>query len=108
MYQIEFFKTPSGKDPIKEFILSLPPDQQAKSFSCLDLLMEYGYQLRSPHSKKLSGYQNLFELRTSGSSPVRFIYTINKNIYLILNAFVKKTNKTPKQEIYLALKRIPN
>ena len=107
MYQVEFFKTPSGKDPIKDFILSLPKDKKAKAFSCLDLLMEYGHELRQPHSKKLSDYKNLFELRTSGSSPIRFIYIVNKGVFIILNVFSKKTNKTPLKEINLALNRIP-
>ncbi len=74
----------------------------------INLLEEYGHLLRPPHSKKMTGYGNFYELRTSGTSPVRLFYTIHNNIFYIIHGFIKKTNKTPKKEINLAIKRIDN
>ena len=106
MWQVDFYTTNSGKSPIIDFIDHLQASQKAKISRCIDLLEEYGPQTKEPHSKKLSGYTNLFELRSSGSSPVRLLYSCLPNKFLVLHAFVKKTNKTPAKEIDTALKRL--
>lgn len=106
MWQVDFYTTSSGKSPIIDFIDHLQANQKAKITRCIDLLEEYGLQIKEPHSKKLSGYANLFELRSSGSSPVRLLYSRLSNKFLILHAFIKKTNKTPAREINTALKRL--
>jgi len=57
-----------------------------------------------PHSKKLTS--NLFELRIRGRVEVRILYTfIRKDIYL-LHAFKKKQQKTPREAIGLAKRRL--
>ncbi len=91
---------------VDKFIKSLDPAALGKIIGVIDLLKEYGYLLREPHSKKLVGHTNLFELRSSGNSPVRLFYTIYKNRYYIIHGFIKKTNKTPQREINLAMGKI--
>lgn len=105
-WKIEFFATSSGKSPVTDFIDRLQAGQKAKITRCMDLLQEYGPKIKAPHSKKLSGCENLFELRSSGSSPVRLIYSRTADKFLVLNAFVKKTNKTPVKEINTACRRL--
>ena len=72
----------------------------------INLLREYGHLLRFPHSKKMTGYPRLFELRTSGNSPIRLFYTVHKGTSYVLHGFVKKTDKTPQKEINLAVVRM--
>jgi phage-related protein len=62
--------------------------------------------LREPYSKKLVGYKNLFELRTVGASAIRLFYTVQNDIFYVLHAFNKKSQKTPQKEINTAVKRI--
>lgn len=92
---------------VTKFIAQLEPSQTAKVVRVINLLQEYGLQIRSPHSKKLTGYKNLFELRTSGESPVRLLYTPLDQEFIVLHAFTKKTDKTPTKEINTAISRIP-
>ena len=106
MWEVDYFITPSGKSLIEEVVLSLPVDQISKVRNCIKLLKEFGPLIRMPHSKKLSGYKNLFELRTSGSSPIRLLYSQHQNKFTIVHAFVKKSNKTPQREISIALNRL--
>jgi phage-related protein len=106
MWKVEFFTNSSGKSPIVEFIKQLPPESQAKARNVLSQLREFGPQLRRPYSKKLTGYKNIFELRTSGKNPLRFFYTQRQNTFIILNSFVKKSQKSPNREINLAQSRI--
>ena len=71
----------------------------------VSLLKEYGHLLRAPHSKKIVGFPNLFELRSSGDSPTRLFYTSFDGIFYILHGFIKKTEKTSEKEINTAINR---
>ena len=70
----------------------------------IDLLAKNGTSLRMPYSEHL--VDGIFEIRAkSGSniSRVLYFFVIGRKIVLT-NGFVKKTQKTPKNEIDLAKK----
>ena len=104
MFDVDFYKLKNEKCPIKDFIFSLDIKKRAKTFRIIGLLKEYGNQLGEPFSKPLKN--GLFELRIQfGSDTVRVLYFFCKGKMIILtNGFVKKTQKTPEEEINLALK----
>lgn len=68
------------------------------------LLERNGNELREPYSKSLG--DGIFELRIKlGSDITRVLYFFVMDRKIILtNGFVKKTQKTPKQEIELCKK----
>ncbi|WP_343034814.1 type II toxin-antitoxin system RelE/ParE family toxin [Thiomicrorhabdus cannonii] len=71
----------------------------------MDLVAEKGTSLDEPQSKALG--KGVFELRAKSAEGIaRSLYCFQrgKHIY-VLHAFVKKTQKLPKQELELALKR---
>jgi phage-related protein len=76
-----------------------------------ELLMEFGPNLRMPHSRAMGG--GLFELRAHGREGIGrafFCFIIGQRV-LILHAFVKKTDVTPDKELKIArkrLKEVPN
>ncbi len=84
-----------------DFITSLTPKMQAKVLRTIGLLEEFGYQLTEPHSKKIVGHKNLFELRIKlGSDICRLFYFHHKgNFYFITSGYVKNENKTKPSEI---------
>lgn len=103
-FEIEFYEK-DGKEPVKDFILLQDNKMQAKIFHNLELLEIYGNSLREPYSKHLD--DGIFEIRNKvGSDITRVLYffVIGQKIVLT-NAFVKKTNKTPENEIQLAKDR---
>ena len=89
-----------------EFILSLPVKMQAKIQRTIDLLKEFGYSLPDPHSKKIKGIKDLYELRVKiGSDICRLFYFYLKDrIYIITSGYKKKSKKVDKNEINKALK----
>ncbi len=103
MFDVDFYKLENGKSPAKDFILSLDVKMKAKTFRAISLLKEFGNQLREPFSKPLR--DGIFELRVKlGSDILRILYFFSKGRLIILtNGFVKKTQKTPEEEINLAL-----
>ena len=104
MFEVNFYKLENGNSPAEDFIMALNTKMKAKTFRAISLLKEYGNELREPFSKPLR--DGLFELRVKvGSDIVRILYFFCKGKLIILtNGFVKKTQKTPEEEINLALK----
>ena len=78
---------------------------KAKLVANLHLLEEYGNLARAPLSKELE--DGIFELRTiEGNDIIRVLYFFDKDkIIIATNGFVKKQQKTPKNEIELAKAR---
>ena len=60
-FKAEFYKTKDGSKPAREFILSQETKMKAKLFGLVDMLEQYGNQLREPYSKSLG--DGIFEIR---------------------------------------------
>ena len=52
-FRIEFYTKENGEKPAKEFLLNVDKKMRAKLFGILELLEEYGNQVREPYSKHL-------------------------------------------------------
>lgn len=89
---------------VQKFFESLDEHQRAKIDLYLLKLETYSYLLSMPFSKMIA--RNLFELRITSNPPIRLFYSFYDDRAIILHGFVKKTQKTPKKEIKLALSRL--
>ena len=98
-FKAEFYENAKGKKPAKEFILSLEPKMKAKMFHLIDVLEDYGNELREPYSSSLGN--GIFELRCKfGSDITRVLYFFYYEGRIILtNGFVKIMQETPSSEI---------
>jgi phage-related protein len=83
----------------------MPPKIQARMLKLLELIEEHGANLGSPHTESMG--DGLFEIRAKAQEGIgRSLYCYMKGRHIIvLHAFVKKSNKTPKSELDLAKKR---
>ncbi len=71
----------------------------------VELLVEFGPDLRMPHSRTMGG--GLFELRPRGPEGIGralYCYVTGQRI-IVLHAFVKKTRATPERDLSIARKR---
>ena len=95
-----------GQSPIKKFIEKLSVNLRSKSVRSLELLEEFGLFTSPKYLKKITGTP-LWELRVLGKISVRYllIFSQRKEI-IILNAFVKKTQKLPLREVKKAILRL--
>lgn len=91
---------------VEHEIRSLPRDMQAKLLRIVEMIETLGLErMREPYVKHLEG--PLWEMRMAGRNGIsRAIYVtaLGKRV-VIVRAFVKKTQKTPRSEIALALQR---
>jgi phage-related protein len=87
-------------------LAALPDDMQARFQQIVGLIREFGLQaMREPQVKHLRG--SLWEIRMRGRDGIsRALYvTASGQRVVVVRVFVKKTQKTPNDEIALALKR---
>jgi phage-related protein len=101
MFKIIYYNQ-SVRDEVEKF----PAGIKKRYFNLTDRMIEYGPNLGEPHTKSLGS--GLFEIRAKAGEGIgrAFFCTIVDEKIVILRAFVKKTQKTPKKELDMARKRM--
>ncbi len=104
--EIVYFKTDRGDEPVREFVDSLDISSKRKYWRKVDYLREFGKNLCEPHAKNLGS--GIYELRFRASDGhYRVLYFFFSSSHAVLtNGFMKKTNRTPKQALDLAISRM--
>jgi phage-related protein len=100
-YTIEYFHK-----RVKAEIEGWPVSIMADFARIAKLLMEFGPNLRMPHSRAMG--DGLFEVRPRGREGIGrafYCFVVGQRI-VILHAFIKKTQATPEQELKIARKRL--
>ena len=100
-YSIEYFHP-----RVLAEIEAWPVDILADYARLVELLIEYGPNLRLPHSRAFG--DGLFELRPRGRSGIGrafYCFVLDRRV-IVLHAFVKKSQQTPERELKLARKRL--
>ncbi len=99
MYKISVYQDESGNEPMVEFLNSLPAKHRAKALRTIDLLAEFGRDLKAPYTKHLE--KELWELRVKQGSDISRIFYFAEigGSFVLLHGFVKKSQKTPKKEL---------
>jgi phage-related protein len=106
MRTVNFYRRPNGQSPVEEFLDSLTGKQAQKVLWVLQLIEELESAPRQ-YYKKLVDSEGLWEVRVQfGNDIFRLLGFFDSGTLLILtNGFAKKTQKTPPQEIALAIRR---
>ena len=106
MRVIEFYQTSTGTKPVEEFLDTLS-DQHAQKVAWVLRLVERLDRVPEQYLKKLVGTDQLWEIRVqAGGKNYRLLGFFDGPVLLILTSgFVKRQQKTPRQEIELAQKR---
>jgi phage-related protein len=102
--QARFYATDTGRKPVREWLLAMPEDDRRLVGKDIQKV-EFGWPVGMPYCRSL-GY-GLWEVRSdlTGGKIGRVIFCIIEGEMVLLQGFVKKTQKTPPQEIDLALRR---
>ncbi len=99
-----FYETASGKKPVRDWIVSLDPEDRRVIGTDIQKV-EFGWPIGMPYCRPLG--RGFWEVRSDISSGriARILFCVIDDDMVLLNGFVKKTQKTPPQELDLALRR---
>lgn len=99
-----FYETASGRKPVREWLLDINTNDR-RTIGYDVQTVEFGWPIRMPVCRPLGN--GLWEIRSGLSSGTigRIIFCIMYDEMILLHGFVKKTRKTPQQDIDLAIKR---
>jgi phage-related protein len=87
--------------PAVQFLDGLHDRLKAKAARSIRLLQEFGPSLREPHSKKVTDWPGLFELRVMlGHDACRFFYFWHQeHLYVVTSGYIKKGMKLDRREL---------
>jgi phage-related protein len=100
-----FYRTANGNEPVREWLLSL--NEMDRKLVGVDIAtLEYGWPVGMPLSRPLGA--GLWEIRThlTVGKIARVMFAVEEQHLLLLHGFIKKTQKTPRPDLNLALKRL--
>jgi phage-related protein len=102
--EVLFFRTDHGNEPVREWLLSLAKEER-KIIGDDVLKVQYCWPIGKP---LVGGLGNgLWEVRSRlGDRVARVMFFVEGRTMVLLHGFVKKTQKTPRYELDLALKRM--
>lgn len=107
MVPVYFYRTEVGNEPVRNWLKDLHPADRKVLGNDLQTIQS-GWQtglIGEPLVKSLGG--SLFEMRTALPSRriARVFFCIHENSIALLHGFIKKSQKTPIEELRLAKKR---
>lgn len=100
-----FYASPAGNQPVREWLKDL--NETDRLIIGRDVAaVEYGWPLGMPLCRPMG--LGLYEIRSNISAGriARVMFFVSGQDMVLLHGFVKKTSKTPKSELDLALKRM--
>jgi phage-related protein len=100
-YTVDYFN-----QRVLDDVESFPVGILADYARLVELLIEFGPDLRMPHSRTMGG--GLFELRPRGREGMGralYCFVVGQRV-IVLHAFVKKSQTTPQRDLDIARKRM--
>lgn len=102
--EARFFKTPAGNEPVRDWLKSL--DREDRRLIGDDIFtVEAGWPVGMPTCETMG--DGIFQVRTDlpGNRISRVLFCVEQGGMYLLNSFIKKTRKTPQQEMEQAISR---
>lgn len=100
-----FYQTAAGNEPVREWLLDLAEDDR-RTIGRDIATAEFGWPVGMPLCKVMG--HGLFEIRSNLSNGriARVLFAVVEEQMLLLHGFIKKSRKTPKPDLDLAMKRL--
>jgi len=103
--QAFFFRTEAGREPVREWLKSLPSRDDRKRIGEDIKTVEFGWPVGIPICRALRG--GLYEVRShlTQNRIARVLFHFDKHGRMVLlHGFIKKTQKTPVEDLGLAIR----
>jgi len=101
--KVRFFRNANGKEPAREWLQKFSTDDK-KAIGADIKLVQWRWPIGKPLVDNLG--KGLWEIRTKlGERIVRVFFVVLDGQIIILHGIIKKTQKTPQQDLELARQR---
>ena len=101
---VRFFRETTGAEPVRAWLKALP-DQDKREIGSDIKTVQFGWPIGMPLIRKLE--KDLWEVRTTLEDGIaRVLFTVQDGRMILLHGFIKKSQKTPKNELDTARKRL--
>lgn len=99
-----FYVSETGREPVRDWLKSLEPEDRRLIGTDIKTV-EYGFPIGMPVCRQIG--DGLYEVRTNlpGRKIARVLFCVYEKQMVLIHGFIKKTQKTPKQDLELALER---
>lgn len=99
-----FYLSDGGNQPVREWLLSLRKEDR-KTIGTDIKTVEFGWPIGMPVCRTMGN--GLYEVRTNlhDKRIARILFCFHKGKMVLLHGIIKKSQKTPKSDLELALKR---
>jgi phage-related protein len=101
---VVFYRTPGGSEVVRDWLRSL--DEADRNVIGQDLMrVQYRWPVGMPLCRSLG--EGLWEVRSDlpGNRIARVLFSVEQGHIVVLHGFIKKTQKTPDDDLALARKR---
>ena len=100
-----FYRSDSGREPVRDWLKGLDADERRIIGEDVKDV-EFSWPIGMPLVRSLG--RELWEVRSSlpRGRIARVLFCVDRERMCLLHGFIKKTQKTPKHDIDLALKRM--
>lgn len=100
---VDFYKQENGKEPVREWLKSLKKAERQTIGEDIKMVQE-GWPLGMPLVGNLG--KGLWEVRSTLSNTIaRILFVMHEGQMVLVHGFIKKTQKTPSQDLETGLKR---
>lgn len=102
--EVRFFRTSAGNEPVRDWLRALEREDRRAIGEDIKTA-QFGWPIGMPLIRKLE--KGLWEVRTSLEDGIaRVMFTVYDTRMILLHGFIKKSQKTPKNELDTARKRL--
>ena len=100
---VRFFRTETGNEPVRDFLRELS-SKDRKVIGTDIKEVQFGWPLGMPLVRKIE--RDLWEIRSHVDGRiVRILFTVLEGEMVLLHAFIKKSQKTPRSDLDAARAR---
>lgn len=100
---VRFFRTTEGREPVRIWLKSLP-DEERKTIGNDIRTVQFGWPIGMPLVRKMEA--GLWEVRVELKDRIaRVLFTVVEDQAVLLHGFIKKSAKTPAQDLETARRR---
>lgn len=102
---VVFYQDLDHSSPVREWLLGLPAKARARCAARLELLEEFGHELRRPHAENLGN--GLWELRIKvGRVNYRILYFFHRQVAAVVCHGLAKEDVVPERDLRIAADRM--